>query len=104
MNCDCPDCHELAEDLRANSEALRALHDDPLPPFVIRTKRQRRADRWRIAAAAAFLLAISLPVLSHKPASSPSGRLAEPLKVKLLTPDPNVVIYWLIDPKENDSQ
>jgi hypothetical protein len=24
---------------------------------------------------------------------------AEPLRVKMLTPDPDVVIYWLVDPK-----
>ena len=26
----------------------------------------------------------------------------EPLKVKMLTPDPDIVIYWLIDSKERD--
>ena len=108
MNCDCPECRALADDVCANAEVLAALRDEPLPALTVRARRPRKPIRWQIAAAAVFLLAIALPLLKH-PAAAPvrpplHQHTAEPLKIKLLTPDPDVVIYWLIDSKENDSQ
>ena len=98
MSCDCPECRALADDIRANAEALAALRDEPLPPLVVR----RKQTHWRLAAAAALLMAVSLPVMRQKP-TPPATRQPspEPLKIKMLTPDPDVVIYWLIDSKEN---
>lgn len=108
MNCDCAACRALADDIRANAEVLAALRDEPLPPLALRASRRRKPIRWQIAAAAAFLIAVALPMVKHRvaaPVRTPVPQhSAEPLKVKLLTPDPDVVIYWLIDPKENQSQ
>jgi hypothetical protein len=98
MNCDCPECRALADDIRANAEVLAALRDEPLPV----TRMPRKSTRWRLAFAAAALLAVSLPIVRHTSvAPMPEPQHSEPLKVKLLTPDPDVVIYWLIEPKEN---
>jgi hypothetical protein len=40
------------------------------------------------------------------PAAVPIAPVAytEPLRVKMLTPDPDVVIYWLVDSKERDQK
>ena len=100
MICDCPDCRALADDLRANAEVLAALRDEPLPALALR----RKPTRWRVAAAAVFLLAISLSFLQRNSPPPVPRPAAEPLKVKMLTPDPDVVIYWLIDSKENTPQ
>jgi hypothetical protein len=69
------------------------------------------------AAAAAVVLMLALPYLRRsevvpvmrnaEPAASkgaPEVRpaKAEPLKIKIMTPDPNVVIYWLVQPKEGE--
>jgi hypothetical protein len=62
-----------------------------------------------MAAAAALLLAAALPIL-RQTATAPQRagpvphRESEVLKVKILTPDPDVVIYWLIDDKEGDQR
>jgi hypothetical protein len=42
--------------------------------------------------------AAKLPVRHHRPKPAPqSAPLEQPLLVKMLTPDPNVVVYWLVD-------
>jgi hypothetical protein len=99
--CDCAECRELAEDLRANAEALSALRDEALLP------RRRRAysgslSPWLAAAAAAMLWGLTVPGPRHVvPVAEKVGH-TETLKIKMLTPDPDVVIYWLIDSKEGD--
>jgi hypothetical protein len=104
---DCAECRALAEELRANSAALSALRDEELPPLVIGIPRHGFAWSWIAAAAAAVLFAVALPVL-RQGAVSPqhpatwTPPVSEPLKVKILTPDPDVVIFWLIDPKEGN--
>jgi hypothetical protein len=112
---DYEECRALAEELRANSEALSALRDEELPPLVIgiprrgiaRSARSAVAWSWIAAAAAAVLFAVTLPVL-RQGAVSPqhpatwTPPVSEPLKVKILTPDPDVVIFWLIDPEERN--
>jgi hypothetical protein len=97
--CECPECRELADEIRANAEALRALRDEPLPG------RPSKQIVWpAVAVAAAVLIAAALPALRQKTAAQEPPAVAQPLTIKLLTPDPNVVIYWLIDSKENTSQ
>jgi hypothetical protein len=37
-------------------------------------------------------------LVHHKPKPAPRGApVAEPLLVKMLTPDPDVVVYWIVD-------
>ena len=55
-------------------------------------------------AAAALMILLAPPHLrreQHSPVIQAGG---ETMQIKLLTPDPDVVIYWLIDSKENVPQ
>ena len=103
---DCAECRALAEEMRANSEALSGLRDEELPPVVLAIP-PRGVTYSRIAAAAAVLVALALPILRQSAVAPPQHVAtgaqphgSEPLKIKILTPDPDVVIYWLIDPEE----
>ncbi len=104
----CQDCRSLANEIRINSAILAALRDEVLPAEPARVHPQRVF--WRGAAAAAVLIALALPLNRFRPTTplAPAGPYAagtkEPLRVKILTPDPDVVIYWLIDSKENVTQ
>jgi hypothetical protein len=116
---ECTACRSFQEDLRENGLALEALREEELP--------RRRISRparvfppvfpWMSAAAAAVILAIVLPGiwLATRPIEPDPVRAklpdevtvtaslkTEPLMVKMLTPDPDVVIYWLIDSKEGE--
>ena len=116
----CAECRALAEDLRLNALALSEMR---IRPTLARWQ-------WAMAAAAAIVMAIfawkvtrvqklvpppvriavvapARPVVKvalagHGPA--PRRRIRkenfEPLKVKMLTSDPDVVIYWIVDKKE----
>lgn len=103
---DCGECRALAEELRANSEALNALRDEELPPLVVGIPRRGLAYSWIVAAAAAVLIAVALPILRQAAVapqhSAMKPSVDEPLKIKMLTPDPDVVIYWLIDSREGE--
>jgi hypothetical protein len=99
----CPECRALDQDLRANALALDALRNEELPKVAVKIPRQRRAFPWVAAAAAAavFVLAFFAP-RTPPPVRPAVSRVANepappPLKIKMLTPDPNVVIYWLIE-------
>jgi hypothetical protein len=111
---ECVECREL-------SEALSALREEQLPPLVVKTPRRGRVVYPSIAAgiaaaAAAGVLMLALPHL-RRPETAPALKStpppimsapevppakSEPLKIKILTPDPNVVIYWLVQPKEGE--
>jgi hypothetical protein len=110
---ECVECRDL-------SEALSALREEQLPTLVVKIPRRGRVypsiAAWVAAAAAAAVLMLGLPYLrraetapvlksSPSPAASPQASSpvkAEPLKIKILTPDPDVVIYWLMQPKEGE--
>jgi hypothetical protein len=109
----CAECRGLAEDLGLNAVALRELRIRP-----------QRTWAWALAAAAAMVMAIGLwrvrpPEEPPKRAAAANiGRptrtepvvpvkhvrkrrqLTEPLRVKMFTSDPDVVIYWIVDKKE----
>lgn len=106
---DCADCRALAGEMRANAEALSALRHEELPPNVISVSRRAPAYSWVAAVAAAVLLAIALPYLRHSAGTPPQTTAppaghgkGQPIKIKMLTPDPDVVIYWLIDSREGE--
>lgn len=107
---ECRDCRTLAEDLSANALALESLRNEDLPRMAIRTPRRRLNYVW-IAAAAAAVLLLALPAPETRPpvrpvapeppreqvAQEPLPQGAGQMTIKMLTPDPSVVIYWLVD-------
>jgi hypothetical protein len=116
----CADCRALEEDLRLNTVALSGMK--------VRSTAARW--QWAMAAAAAIVMAIfawkvtrvqklapppvriavvapvrpveKVALAGHGPAPHRRVRKEkfEPLKVKMLTSDPDVVIYWIVDRKE----
>lgn len=113
----CVECRSLARELRLNSVALRNM-------------RARPRMQWALTAiAAAIVVAIGIwstrptprhlaitaassattqPALSKEHVANTVQRKrrvrkrapAEPLRVKMFTSDPDVVIYWIVDKKE----
>lgn len=112
----CAECHWLAEELRLNAQALREMRVRP-----------RVHWEWALAAAAAILMTIGvwrvtraetvaitpvriaaaappLEVMIEAPRVIPVKRRirrqpVEPLRVKMYTSDPDVVIYWIVGGK-----
>lgn len=96
---ECAECRALSENLRANALALDALRVEELPRIAVKIPRRGSVFPW-VAAAAAVVVGMLLAPRSQptKPvASQVVNEPVQPLKIKMLTPDPNVVIYWLID-------
>jgi hypothetical protein len=103
----CAGCRALREDLRANALVLESLGSEELPTIAVRIPRRRRPYSWiataGIAATAAAAFALSFFTPRNPPPVRPSvSQLVNepappPLKIKMLTSDPNVVIYWLIE-------
>jgi hypothetical protein len=112
----CAECRWLAGELRLNALALRQMRVRP-----------RMHWEWALAAAAAIVMMVLAskmtrvekltlppvkvavaekpPLAGHGPA--PRKRVqrhvppaAEPLRVKMFTSDPDVVIYWIVDRKD----
>jgi hypothetical protein len=108
----CAECRELAEELRLNSYAMRDMK--------VRT---RTRWEWVLATAAAVVMVVAVwrgPVKEppRNAAAANIGRptradqavvvpvkhvrkrvVTEPLRVKMFTSDPDVVIYWIVDRK-----
>ena len=85
----CAKCRELAAELSANASALRGLRDEPL------ALRNRRAWRWAVPIAAVLaLVAVLFPWKEVRNYEAPQQAQ---LKIKMLTSDPDVVVYWIID-------
>jgi hypothetical protein len=63
-------------------------HSQPVPARVAVTAKLPAASEP----------APKLPVRRHRPKPAPRDAPgAEPLLVKMLTPDPDVVVYWIVD-------
>jgi hypothetical protein len=109
----CAQCRILAADLAANAALLEALRSEELPRLVVKRPQRRKFFPWAaaVAVAAAAVIGILLPrpPVPAPPAVAPVRQVPppapanvrteklQPLKIKMLTSDPNVVIYWLID-------
>ena len=100
---ECAVCRELLEDLRSSQAALKELALDPVDSALLSEVRsgvlarigERRGMAWParwIGVAALAASAALLVLLSPKPHVK-----REPLVVKMLTSDPDVVIIWLVD-------
>lgn len=115
----CAACRAFRDDLRENALALGELRQEALPPVGILKPFPSfpLSFPWMSAVAAALALALVIPGIwrATRPvepepvkATTPAeitvtaSLKTEPLKVKMLTPDPDVVIYWLIDSKEGE--
>ena len=109
----CEECRWLAEELRLNARAMRGMRVRP-----------RTHWEWVLAAAAIVMAVIGwrmprVEKLAIQPVqitaalppavrgAAPPKRIrrhfspaSEPLRVKLFTSDPDVVIYWIVDKKE----
>ena len=107
----CPQCRDFDRHLRANEAALRALRDEVLPAARLAGIPGRRRG-WIPAVAAALVIGLVLPQMGRfRPIGAPPvvarpspPESDEPLKIKMLTSDPDVVIYWLIEPKQGESK
>lgn len=121
----CPACRALARELRANHDVFAVLRSEEMPRVhsrVMAKIRERekvhRIARWGWALAAAAVGIVALldsvprheiekieppsvkirpPALDRLPSKHLTRRRTETLKVKMLTSDPNVVIYWMVD-------
>lgn len=123
----CAPCRMFAHDLRANLEALSELRDEPLPIAPVRTWRPWAiaaaaaillgiglAHYWPSTASipqpniasirpplARVAAAPPMPVPRRRRASPPKPREEQQaLFVKMETDDPEVVIYWLVEPEK----
>jgi len=125
----CAACRVLAEDLRLNAAALLAMRDETnvgqdgiLWPVVNRPVRlstfaavaaaliaavalwqpghRSPVEPPRVAVAVTPPKFAALPLPEPAPASPVVRAKSAPLVVKMLTDDPDVVVYWLIDAKE----
>ena len=100
----CPACRAVDRDLSANAVALETLRSEEMPALVMKIPR-RRPYAWVAAAAAAGLLIGMLAPKNAPPARdavSSHLKKTEPLKIKMLTPDPQVVIYWIVDSPQGE--
>jgi hypothetical protein len=118
----CAPCRALAEEVQANAEAFESMQADPMPKVGVVRVGQPVLPAAIFALAAAFAMVViaipreqKLPPVHYAlhpmtfeipPIQPPPPKPApprEPLMVKMLTDDPNVVIYWQID-SEGDNQ
>jgi hypothetical protein len=77
--------------------ATRPAPVAPLPPVVIGTRVSKEVERQATRSPAPQVAAVPR---KHQRQATRSSAPQETLKVKMLTSDPDVVIYWLIEPKD----
>jgi hypothetical protein len=107
---ECEDCCELAHEICINREILATVKDETLPTDRPLAHREHMPGWW-LAVAAASVLAMAVSTsrfISPAPAPAPSVHnqfgTPQPPLVKMLTPNPDVVIYWIVDSKEKTSR
>lgn len=127
----CNDCRELDREVRLNSAALAELCDEPLPAerprrwwpiiaaaaaaviaflAVSHEEPQFPSPPAPVAhltpPADPVLIPARAPVRHHrrvrKPQPKPAPPVEQPLLVKFITDDPEVVVYWIVDPNQGE--
>ena len=122
----CPTCRQLFEDLRANAEAFESMSAEEMARVGVKVGRPvlpAAIGAFALAAAASVAIiflalpreeklppvhyaltpmkfeipAMRPPAPRHRVAAPKPPPATQPLMVKMLTDDPNVVIYWQID-------
>jgi len=109
----CEECRSLAKELRLNEIALRGMwgpRPTPSSAFWIMATLAAAAIAffWVIPREQKFQppvrVTVSPPHIRLPPVSAKRAFRkplpAEPLRVKMFTSDPDVVIYWIVDKKE----
>ncbi len=101
---ECAACRSLADEISANAAVLREFRDEVLPfraPIVVPAPR----TSWKWAALVpAFIVLIAMVLQWNTPNAVVIHPKQKPLMVKMLTSDPTVVIYWQIDPNNQEQQ
>jgi predicted anti-sigma-YlaC factor YlaD len=104
---ECAPCRSLAEEISANAAVLREFRDETLP-FRAAPVLPAARPSWKWAALVpAFVVLVAVLLRWNTPdtavAPGPLHAVTQkPLMVKMLTSDPNVVIYWQIDPNDQE--
>jgi hypothetical protein len=110
----CKECRALEDELRLNAVALHEMRARPVVPWLAMAAaillaigagwKMTRVEKMTlpvVPVAASEPMAFEKPavlkVVKHRRAKRPP---TEALHVKLLTSDPDVVIYWIVDTKE----
>jgi hypothetical protein len=103
---ECGACRSLAEEISANAAVLREFRDEALPFRAPVLPAVRHAWKWAaLVPAFVVLVAVLLRWNTSDVAVAPGPLQAvrqKPLMVKMLTSDPDVVIYWQIDPNDQE--
>lgn len=86
----CPSCRALAQELSANSEAMRSLGEEVMPPVVL-PRPSASPWRWAIAAAAMVVVGLGLwraltPVRIPTPPITVTASLVDPPKAEPALP------------------
>jgi hypothetical protein len=113
----CVECRSLAKQLRLNAVALHQMRVRPRLHWVsvavaaaivmaVIGWKMTRVEKLilppvRVAAAQNLAQPVDAPV-SHNQGrrKAAHGAAPQPLRVKMFTSDPDVVIYWIVDKKE----
>ncbi len=97
------------EAISASVDVDRRLPDPEPPETVVEAPVQSRplvelasVDSELAVAASTLLEPRELPVMDPPAIDSPNRGPTPPIVVKLVTDDPNVIIYWLIDSEQGD--
>jgi len=105
----CAACRSLADEISANAAVLREFRDEVLPfraPVLMPAPR----TSWKWAALVPVFIVLAAVLLRwniRDTAVAPRPLHAatqNPLMVKMLTSDPNVVIYWQIEQSGDERQ
>lgn len=110
----CAECRWLAKELRLNAVSLHEMRVRPRMPWALATAAAAivmTVVAWKmthveklVPPPVQFVGAppVSIPV-KHKTVKRQTAHRAtpqQPLRVKMFTSDPDVVIYWIVDKKE----
>jgi hypothetical protein len=119
----CAACRSLAQELGSNAAALRSMRAEQFPTLPLPARKRRTPFIAAMLAAAAMVVLlfgvyhfreqqlppvhlVMVPMHFDPPQPPPMQRNrnrncpSRPLMVKMLTDDPNVVIYWQIDAEQ----